>query len=132
MDKLTIVRLGYNRPLHVFFVFQFLTYTSEGKYFDSTRESTLKLVDLSSLKVLRLKQGKISLHKVAKFYTRLVCWGQVPPPPLSTYKRLQNFTTLRNYIFVSFPTKAREKRSGDEVVSFQQINFELGNVTHNL
>ena len=89
MDKLTIARLGYNRPLNVFFVFQFFTYTSEGKYFDTTRESTLKLVDLSSLKVLRLKQGKISLRKDAKFYTRLYAGGKSPhPPPLSTYKRL--------------------------------------------
>ena len=68
MDKLTIARLGYNRPLNVFFYFQFLTYTSEGKYFDTTRESTLKLVDLSSLKVLRLKQGKISLHKSCEIF----------------------------------------------------------------
>ena len=45
MDNLTIARLGYNSPLNVFCVFQFLTYTSEGKYFDTTRESTLKLVD---------------------------------------------------------------------------------------
>ena len=88
MDKLTIARLGYNRPLNVFFVFQFLTYTSEEKYFDTTRETTLKLVDLSSLKVLRLKQGKISLRKDTKFYTRLYAGGKSPPPPLSTYKRL--------------------------------------------
>lgn len=81
MDKLTIARLGYNRPLNVFFVFQFLTYTSEEKYFDTTRETTLKLVDLSSLKVLRLKQGKISLRKDTKFYTRLYAGGKSPPPP---------------------------------------------------
>ena len=87
MDKLTIARLGYNSPLNVFF-FQFLTNNSEGKYFDTTRESTLKLIDLPSLKVLRLKQGKISLHKVAKFYTRWYAGGKSPPPPLLTYKRL--------------------------------------------
>ena len=47
--------------------------------------------------------------KIVKIYRRLYGGGQVCAP--HPYKRLQNFTTLRSYIFVSF----------------QQITFYVGN-----
>ena len=76
MDKLTIARLGYNRPLNVFFVFQFLTYTSEGKYFDTTKIS--RLVKLES--VTSETREDIASQSCEILHT-FVCWGQVPPPP---------------------------------------------------
>ena len=97
MDKLTIARLGYNRPLNVFFFFQFLIYTSEGKYFDTTRESTLKLVDLSSLKVLRLKQGTdIASQSCEILHTFGVLGASPPTPPLNiqTSAKFHDFEEL--------------------------------------
>ena len=75
-------------------------------------KTALILVKLPNLTMIRLNRANIQPFKVAKFYRRLYGGRQVCAPlPTHPYKRLQNFATLRSYIFVSF----------------QQITFKLGN-----
>ena len=56
--------------------------------------STLELVKLAKLKVIRLKRAKMYLHKVSKFYRRLYCeaaagvGGQVSARTIQMYTRL--------------------------------------------
>ena len=64
-------------------------------------KTALILVKLPHLTVIRLNRANIQPFKVAKFYRRLYGGRQVCAPlPTHPYQRLQNFATLRSYIFV--------------------------------
>ena len=62
-----------------------------GKSVDNTGKSALKLVNLPSLKVMRLKRAKVKLRKIAKSYRHLYGGGQV------CAATLENLTTRRSW-----------------------------------
>ena len=61
------------------------------KFVDNTGKSALKLVNLLSLKVIRLELAKVKLRKLAKSYRRLYCGGQV------CAATLENLSTRRSW-----------------------------------
>ena len=81
-----------SRPFDGFF--QLLTWTSWGKFVDTTGER-LKLAKLPSLNVIFWKLTKIHLLKVAKFYRRLYGGGgKFVPPTIETSVNFCNFPEL--------------------------------------
>ena len=62
-------------------VFQLLLIIGKAKSIDTAVKRALKLANLPSLKVTRLKQVKKNLCKVAKIYRSLYGGGQVSTPP---------------------------------------------------
>ena len=69
-----------NKLIDPCLVFQLLLIISKAKFIDTAVKSALKLANLPSLKVTRLKRVKKKLCKVAKIYRSLYGGGQVSTP----------------------------------------------------
>ena len=75
-----MLALMRNKLIDPCLVFQLLLIISKAKSIDTAVKSALKLANLPSLKVTRLKGVKKKLCKVAKIYRSLDRGGQVSTP----------------------------------------------------